>query len=378
MHPLRVALVGFGLVAERGHLPAYLASMRSGGAFRLVAVADVCAARRALARRLVPEAHVYADHDALLAAEKGRIDVVDIASPPCDHAAIAAAALELDLDVLCEEPVAVSLDAAKQLFANARRRGRVLFPCHDRAYAPVATNVRRALDSGRIGDVRIVTLQTFRHTYTRGVAEWRPEWRRDHDIGGGGIMMDQGSHSFYLAFDWLRAYPSSVSAMTSALRGGDTEDNVTCTMRFPGGRIATAYMTWTAGMSRALYTIHGERGAIRVEDEDIEVVTKKMGRDGVVGWETESAWLGADGMDASHPASFGSVLDELATAIAKRSVSSVHAEDALRSIEVIDAGYRSARLGGHEVPLGGEGRLDERTAPLYPASLVRDGTREAR
>jgi len=373
MHPLRVALVGFGFIAERGHLPAYLASMRSGGPYKVVAVADVCAARRALARRLVPEAHVYASHDVLLATEKGTIDVVDIATPPCDHAVIAAAALEQGLDVLCEEPLAASLEAAKHLFADARRRRRILFPCHDRVHAPVVKSVRRVLDSGRIGDVRIATLQTFRHTHARGVTEWRPDWRRDHDIGAGGIVMDHGSHSFYLAFDWMAAYPSSVSAMTSALSGGDTEDNVTCTMRFPGGRIATAYMSWTAGMSRVLYTIHGERGAIRVEDDDIEVVTKKIDRDGGLRWETESAWAGSEGADTSDPARFRSVLDELAAAIAERTVSSLPGEDALRCIEVIDASYRSARLGGHEVPLCGEGRLEERTAPLRPAAVIKDG-----
>lgn len=374
MQPLRVALLGFGFVAERGHLPAYLASMRSGGPYRIVAVADVCAARRALARRLVPEAHVYPDHEVLLASERGGLDVIDIATPPCDHAAIATAAIREGLDVLCEAPIASSLDAAKELLAHARRQGRIVFPCHDHAHAPVVKSVRRVLDSGRIGDVRLVTLQTFRHTHARGVGEWRPDWRREHDIAGGGIAMDVGSHSFYLAFDWLSAYPSSVSAMTSALGGGDTEDNLTCTMRFPGGRIASAHLTWTAGMSRVLYTIHGERGAIRVEDDDIEVVTRKIGRDAAVCWETEGACVGSEWMEASHSAWFRSVLDELAVAIARRDVSSLRAEDALRCIEVIDASYRSSRIGGREVPLCGDVRADDpKLVAVDAASLVNDG-----
>jgi len=359
MQPLRVALVGFGSIAERGHLPAYLASMRSGGPYRIVAVADVCAARRALARRLVPEAHVYAEHEVLLASERGGVDVIDIATPPCDHAAIATAAIEQGLDVLCEKPLAASLDAAKELLGHARRRGRIVFPCHDHMHAPVVKSVRRVLDSGRIGDVRVITLQTFRHEHARGVSEWRPDWRREHDVAGGGIAMDQGSHSFYLAFDWMSAYPSAVSAMTSALAGGDTEDNVTCTMRFPGGRIASVYLSWTAGMNRVLYTIHGDRGAIRVEDDDIEVITKKSGRDGALQWDTESACAGSEWMDTSYSSWFRSVLEELVVAIARRDVRSVRAEDALRCMEVIDASYRSARIGGHEVPLSGELRGDD-------------------
>ena len=41
-------------------------------------------------------------------------------------------------------------------------------------------------------------------------------------------------------------------------------------MTFPSGT-ATAHLTWTAGVRKVIYTIHGERGAIRVEDDDVEV-----------------------------------------------------------------------------------------------------------
>ncbi|HEV3104398.1 MAG TPA: hypothetical protein VGZ01_01735, partial [Trinickia sp.] len=51
------AIIGFGFIAEKGHLPAYGAS----DAFGIVAVADACAARRARARELLPEARIYAD-----------------------------------------------------------------------------------------------------------------------------------------------------------------------------------------------------------------------------------------------------------------------------------------------------------------------------
>jgi predicted dehydrogenase len=353
MQTLRAALVGFGFIAEKGHLPAYLASMRSGGPFELVAVADGCAARRELARRLVPEARVYSDYGAILAGELGRVDFLDIATPPCDHASIASAALERGLHVLCEKPLTSSLEAARELIARADRTGRVVFPCHNYRHAPVVKTVRRVLDSGVIGDVRLVTLQTFRHAHARGVDEWRPDWRRERTIAGGGIAMDHGSHSFYLAFDWMGAYPSSVAASTSTAYGRDTEDNVACTMRFPGNRLATAYLSWTAGMRRVLYTVHGARGAIRVEDDEVEVVTAEEDGVGPLHWESESALVASGWMDASHSAWFRSVLDDFAAAIARRDLTSTDAEDAVRCIEVIDATYRSARDGGREIALSG-------------------------
>src|SRR5690348_3643067 len=85
MQSLRAARVGVGVIAEKAHPPAYRASMRSGGPFAVVAIADGCAARRELAHRLLPGARIYPDHHTMLAAEASNLDYVDIATPPCDH-----------------------------------------------------------------------------------------------------------------------------------------------------------------------------------------------------------------------------------------------------------------------------------------------------
>lgn len=369
MQSLRAAMVGFGFIAEKGHLPAYLASMRGGGPFELSAIADGCAARRDLARRLVPGARVYPDHESLLEAEAARLDFVDVATPPCDHASVADAALDRGLHVLCEKPLTATVEAARDLLAHARRVGRVVFPCHNYKHAPVVKTVRGVLDSGEIGDVRQVTLQTFRHTHARGVSEWRPDWRRERAIAGGGIAMDHGSHSFYLAFDWMSAYPSAIAAVTSTTRGYDTEDCVSCTLRFPDDRIASVHLTWTGGMRRVLYTIHGTRGAIRVEDDDVEIVRPRLNGDGSPGWDTRAGNVASGWMDASHASWFRSILDGLAASVARGELVGKEAEDALRCIEAIDASYRSARDGSREVALtGGDSLTRPVLTPLHRVS----------
>ena len=88
--------------------------------------------------------------------------------------------------------------------------------------------------------------------------------------------MDHGSHTFYLAFDWLAAQPTGIAAKMSNLSTFDTEDNFSCTVTFPTG-VAMARLTWNAAVRKVIYTIHGERGAIRVEDDDIEVSDKGNG-----------------------------------------------------------------------------------------------------
>ena len=244
----------------------------------IVAIAEPNSARRARAGKLVPGAVLYEDPGQLLASEAHRLDYVDIATPPYDHARLAHMALDKGLHVLCEKPMATTPADARSVLEHAMKAKRVFFPCHNYKHAPVVKAVKQVLESGLIGKVNLVTLHTFRNTHAKGVSEWRPDWRRERKYSGGGIAMDHGAHTFYLAFDWLRGYPTAITAKmatpvpTTNAAGAtfDTEDNFSCTMTFPEG-IASAHLTWTAGVRKVIYTIQGARGAIRVEDDDVEV-----------------------------------------------------------------------------------------------------------
>ncbi|MEP6865312.1 MAG: Gfo/Idh/MocA family oxidoreductase, partial [Deltaproteobacteria bacterium] len=216
--PLQGALIGFGFIAEKGHVPAYLAAPDK---LEIVAVADVCAARREKARQVLPNARIYSDVKTLLQAEAKRLDFVDIATPPCDHAAIAHAAFEHGLHVFCEKPIATSGADAKAMLDHAQKVKKVFFPSHNYKHAPVIKAIRGVLESGDLGAIHLVTLDTFRTTHAKGVAEWQPDWRRQRKTSGGGIAMDHGSHTFYLAFDWLASQPTSITAKMSNLSAFD-------------------------------------------------------------------------------------------------------------------------------------------------------------
>src|SRR5277367_5796418 len=227
------ACVGYGFIASRGHLPAYASFPPMRAPLRIVAVADVCPARRDRAAADLPGARVYASYTELLEREAGRLDFVDVTAPPAAHAEIAHAALDRGLHVLCEKPLTTTTAEARSLLDHARRARRVIFPCHNYKHAPVIKTVRRILDSGAIGPVSLVTLHTFRNTHARGVTEWCPDWRRERRFSGGGIAMDHGSHTFYLAFDWLGGFPTAITARMSTLGAFDTEDNLACSITFP-------------------------------------------------------------------------------------------------------------------------------------------------
>lgn len=354
---LRGALVGYGFIGGLGHIPAYLDRAKGPADVTIAAVADTCEARRALARKALPEARIYESYEALLAAEKA-LDFLDIATPPCDHAAIAKAALERGLHVLCEKPLTTTLEDAAMLLQTAQANRRVLFPAHNYKHAPVVKAIKEIIASGRIGKVRSVTLSTFRNTHAKGVTEWKTHWRREHRYSGGGIAMDHGSHSFYLTFDWMGGYPSAVSAKMSNLEPEkyDTEDNFTASLTFPNG-LAHAQLTWTAGVRKVIYTVQGTQGAITVDDDELQLATMKKtdGPDvaqGAVTWEVEKRAISSHWMDASHVTWFNALFDQFKQAIAAGEYVGHEARDAYRCIELITTAYRSAKEGCRELPLG--------------------------
>lgn len=356
---LRGAVIGYGFISSKGHIPAYLERGVSRQDVEILAIADICEARRKAASEMLPGVRVYSDHESLLAAEAGNLDFVDISTPPCDHARIAHAAFDRGLHVLCEKPLTTTLEDAASLLEHARRARRVLFPAHNYRHAPVVRAIREIIESGRIGRVRSLTLNTYRNTHAKGVNEWKTHWRREKRYSGGGIAMDHGSHTFYLTFDWLGSYPTAVTAKMTNLEPDryDTEDNFTAVLTFPNG-MAHAHLTWTAGVRKVIYTVQGEKGAITVDDDDLQlaVMQKTTGPDvaqGAVRWEVEKKTLHSHWMDASHVSWFNSLFDEFKVAVQNDDFVGKHARESYLCIQLITAAYESAGQGSREVELAG-------------------------
>ena len=169
--------------------------------------------------------------------------------------------------------------------------------------------------------------------------------------------MDHGSHTFYLAFDWLLAYPTAISARAATLGPFDTEDDFSCSLRFPTG-IASAHLSWNAGVRKVLYTLHGERGAIRVEDDDVELAVQERGAGGGTTWTFERQAISSDWMDSSHVTWFNSLFDDFRGAIDRGEYVGRDAEEAFRCVQLIATAYTSAREGSRELPLAGLAALE--------------------
>jgi len=180
---IRIGVAGIG-AAGRAFLPA----IRGHAAFQLAAIAEpVAETREAVARET--GAAGFADLPSMLAG--AGIDAVYIATPTELHPQHAALAFAAKKHVLTEKPMAVRLDQAEAMVADAARAGVVLLCGHSHSFDRPIQAMREIVATGRLGRVRMINTWNF--------TDWmyRPRRPDELEIGqGGGVTFRQGSHQF--------------------------------------------------------------------------------------------------------------------------------------------------------------------------------------
>ena len=261
---LRGAIIGFGAVAENGHLPAYLKSREA----KIVAVVDRTESRRKAAEESLPGIATFATFEELAAGAE--IDFVDICTPPALHGEPMLAALARGWNVLCEKPLLLDLDELEKVRALARDSGRAVAPVHNWKYAPIIRRATKALRAGAIGPLCEIEIETRRIEDCAAADPANPNWRRDPALSGGGVLMDHGWHAIYLARHWFEEDPVGVDARLHRPMANGIEDEATLTLHFPSG-LARIFLTWRAAARRNTMRLIGDRGEIVINDDTLEI-----------------------------------------------------------------------------------------------------------
>jgi len=215
-----------------------LAKMRRE--FTLVAVADL---RQELARVIVGahrQARMYADGRALAADDD--VEAVIVSTPPALHAPLGIACLKAGKHLLCEKPLASSVEDCERLVQAAEEAGVCLATGFTLRQTPAARMARQLLDEGAIG--LLDHIRAF-HGH-RGGTDLGPPWVTDHATTGGGTLMDNGIHVIDLA-RWFLGDVTEVVGFASnhTWRKPGCEDNGFLLMRSREGRIASVQASWT-------------------------------------------------------------------------------------------------------------------------------------
>ncbi|MDQ6911653.1 MAG: Gfo/Idh/MocA family oxidoreductase [Verrucomicrobiota bacterium] len=258
---LRGAIVGFGNVAQFGHWPSYA----SNGEVEIVAVIDQSEKRRAAAKSLK---HSLGTFHSLGEVAPDAIDFVDICTPPSRHLEPMLQAIEHGWHVLCEKPLLLESDMVDQVRAKAVEGGVAVMPVHNWKYAPIIRAATKLLDEGAIGKLRRVKITTLRLRDAATVDESQPNWRRDPKIAGGGIVMDHGWHSIYLALHWFKEIPQEASAELAWPNEQSVESEATLELSFPSGETRIE-LSWNARERANRIRLTGDKGEIALDDDTL-------------------------------------------------------------------------------------------------------------
>ena len=324
--PLRVVLVGCGAIGE-------LVARQVYGALpecRVVAVVDRVVDRAGAVGELLGVPGFASLGEALAAVPA---DAVDLRLPPDLHAAVLIEALDRDLHVLVEKPLATSAQDAHAMLDAAERSGRTVAVAENYPHLRAVRAAADAVAGGRIGE--LVALRSTR-AYRLGGVWVRDGWRTG-DGPAAGILLDQGTHHTSL----LRRLGGEVAAV--AATAGRSADTVLVTLRFATGVAAHSLYTWDtpAVAAETEATVFGTEGRI-----EIRVDYDGSGGDATLG--TGESLAEAENYYDSHR----SMVSDFVAAVRDKRPPVVGVADALADLEVVLAAGESLRSGGREIGVG--------------------------
>ncbi len=248
----RVAIIGCGAVVQELYAPV-LIKLERRGYVQVACLVDTRADRVQALRRIFPKAAGF--QDAETAYRKNSPDLALITTPPAFHAQAAAVAIAHGSHLLCEKPLASSLEEAEAMVAHARRAGVLLAVGFTRRFFPNLWEARQLIQSHALGEPLHFVVREGK-VYDWPVASEAP-FRR---ATGGGVLLDIGSHVMD-TLSWLFGDPVVCSCEDDAWANG-IEANCRVEISFPKAR-GTMQLSWDQPLASAL-TIAGPKGALKI------------------------------------------------------------------------------------------------------------------
>jgi predicted dehydrogenase len=323
--PFRFGLVGAGRIAETyAQAFAGLAAEGTAPVAVLAAVADVRPeAAAALAGRLgCPAFESYRAMSMAMSGPRG-LDAVVVCTPPVTHPEIALHFLRRGVHVLCEKPLSIDIRSARLMAYGARRSGALLAMASKFRYAEDVVRARRLVEAGTIGE-----LVEVENSFTSRVA-MAARWNSDPALSGGGVLIDNGTHSVDLVRLFLGALSEVQVVEGARLQGLAVEESVRLFVRGARGAVGSIDLSWSVSREADAYlTLYGTEGVIQVGWRESRY------RASGSGWV--SFGTGYDKLQA-----FRSQIGNFVHAVRGEEELRITMEDALASVEVVEAAYRS-------------------------------------
>ncbi|MDE2748801.1 MAG: Gfo/Idh/MocA family oxidoreductase [Chloroflexota bacterium] len=280
---IRVGIIGASFARE-----AYLPALRTIDDVELVAIASarIESARSAAREYAIP--HAYDDWERLLGEHE--FDLVCIATPTVFHAPMTLAALKAGAHALCEKPMALNSDESAAMLETAEALELLHIIGHELRFNPNRRKIKSLLDSGAIGQLRHLNIQSVSATWgdpaSRPAGDW---WSREET--GGGRLGASGSHLIDLLRFWLGdigAISGQVATMVPQRvdrEGGapwlaTADDQFSFTAEMRSGALCSVFVSGAGRHASGTQTqIYGSEGTIMLADSDEKLLVARADED---------------------------------------------------------------------------------------------------
>lgn len=229
---VNIAIIGTGNISS-AHIEGYL---KFKDRCKIVALVDIYPEKaEAIKAKFELDAVVYNSHEKLLSQDN--IDLTSICTPPFTHAEIAIWCMENDMDVICEKPMAASLEEADLMIKARKETGkRVSIISQNRFRTPIM-KLKKVLDSKIAGRVLHAQVDSL---WWRGQAYfdlwWRGTWKKE----GGGCTLNHAVHHIDMLC-WMNGLPKEITAVLANLNhdNSEVEDFSVAIAKYENGSMST-------------------------------------------------------------------------------------------------------------------------------------------
>jgi 1,5-anhydro-D-fructose reductase (1,5-anhydro-D-mannitol-forming) len=270
----------------------------------------------------------YTDYADLL--RDPEVDIIYISTPNAQHAEQALAAARAGKHVLCEKPLATSLDDARRVVEAFESAGLKLGTHFQTRHHTAFAETKRLLDRRAIGEVILIQIEVSSGANQLG------SWRADPALAGLGSINNIAVHPFDLLRYLLGSEVREVATMTDVGRSADLERMVLALLRFQNGTLAYVNANQRVAHFQPDIDIYGTAGRI------VGVDCTRPFRDG------ELRVLTAAGEQVQKHSSRDAVVRSVAAfndAVRRDREPNASGLDGLRSVQLTEAVVRSAREG---------------------------------
>ncbi len=336
----RIGIIGCGKIAQVRHIPEYAENPYA----ELAGFYDLNTQRAAeLAAQYGGKA--YESAEAMLADPA--IDAVSVCVANHAHAPITIAALKAGKHVLCEKPMATTLEECEEMVRTAHEAGKFLMIGHNQRLAKAHAVAKELIDQGMIG--RIIT---FRTTFGHGGPEtWSVDpgkntWFFDKNKAAMGAMADLGIHKTDLIQFLTGQHVVRTTARVVTLDKKDAsgqligvDDNAICIYEMSGGTMGTMTASWTYyGAEDNSTILYGEKGIMRIYDDPAHSIVVKLA-DG-----TEKVY-DVEQIQTNDNQTKSGVIDLWMNCLETNTPPEISGEEALYAMRAVFASLESAKAG---------------------------------